>query len=420
MNARLNAVVEERIDDSYLDAIDVDILVESGKKTPEEIERDTPLFGVPLSVKECCMLKGMSYAVGCLNREEKRATDDGDVVRLLRKAGAIPMVVSNQPELCMSQETNNLITGLTRNPYDQHRTVGGTSGGEAALVGSAASVIGIGSDIAGSLRCPAMFTGVFAHKPTAEVISLRGHYPVAKDTNFDKYLTIGPIVRYAEDLPLMLNIMSGSESKKLNLDKKVNVKSLKILYIEELENSFGLIPVENDIKDAIKKAINHFNAIGCDIKKADFEELSESPEISTSVLFNLKGLPDVFNEIDDPKNKPNLFIEILKSVFGLSMFSLSALTFNVMKNTNCFIPKSKTEHYSKLNESLRSKLLNHLGDNGVFILPTFPTSAHYHNMHLVRNFGTVYVNMITALRLPCTQVPMGLNRKGLPIGFQVS
>lgn len=76
----------------------------------------------------------MSYAVGCLLRKGKKADDDGDVVRLLRKAGAIIVGITNQPELCMSPETFNFVTGLTRNPYDQHRTVGGTSGGEVNIL----------------------------------------------------------------------------------------------------------------------------------------------------------------------------------------------------------------------------------------------------------------------------------------------
>lgn len=68
--------------------------------------------------------------MGCLPRNGIVATEDGDAVKELRKAGAIPLAVTNTPELCLCWESNNLITGCTRNPFDINRTSGGSSGGE--------------------------------------------------------------------------------------------------------------------------------------------------------------------------------------------------------------------------------------------------------------------------------------------------
>lgn len=72
----------------------------------------------------------MSFSVGSKLRVGQRADSDGVAVDRIRKAGAIPLLVSNTPELCLASETFNYITGLTKNPYDEHRTVGGSSGGE--------------------------------------------------------------------------------------------------------------------------------------------------------------------------------------------------------------------------------------------------------------------------------------------------
>lgn len=63
---------------------------------------------------------------------------------------------------------------------------------------------------------------------------------------------------------------------------------------------------------------------------------------------------------------------------------------------------------------------DHIGKNGIFILPTYPTAAHYNYMFLTKCFGPIYSTTTTALRLPCTNIPMGLNKQGLPIGLQVS
>lgn len=108
----------------------------------------------------------MSHCVGNKSRAGTRAQEDSEAVRRLRAAGAVVLLVSNTPEYCLSWESSNLVTGRTSNPYDVTRTSGGSSGGEAALLGSGASVVGVGSDVAGSIRMPAMFSGVFGHKPT--------------------------------------------------------------------------------------------------------------------------------------------------------------------------------------------------------------------------------------------------------------
>lgn len=130
VNPYLNAVVEDRFEDAVRDAQEVDRLVTSHCKAEQEIEKETPLLGVPLTVKECCSVKGMSHCVGSLSRRGIKADKDSEAVELMRKAGAIPLLVSNTPELCLSWETTNLVTGKTLNPYNFLRTSGGSSGGE--------------------------------------------------------------------------------------------------------------------------------------------------------------------------------------------------------------------------------------------------------------------------------------------------
>ncbi|GMR54559.1 hypothetical protein PMAYCL1PPCAC_24754, partial [Pristionchus mayeri] len=94
-------------------------------------------------------------------------------------AGAIRLCITNVPEVCMGWETMNTIYGRSKNSYDTRRITGGSSGGEAALVASAGSLIGVGSDIGGSIRMPSFFNGVFRLKPTPGVITLEGRNPVA-------------------------------------------------------------------------------------------------------------------------------------------------------------------------------------------------------------------------------------------------
>lgn len=93
----------------------------------------------------------------------------------MKDAGAILLAVTNVPEVCMWWESMNVVYGRTRNPYDSRRISGGSSGGEAALISAAGSVIGIGSDIAGSIRMPCYFNGIFGLKPTPGMLSVVLH-----------------------------------------------------------------------------------------------------------------------------------------------------------------------------------------------------------------------------------------------------
>lgn len=172
----------------------------------------------------------MSYCVGSVPRKELRAEDDGVTVSYCKAAGGIPLLVSNTPEYCTSWESSNKVNGRSLNPYDTRRSSGGSSGGEGALIGSGASLFGVGSDIAGSIRVPAMFNGIFGHKPTGGLLSVEGHFPYSKDGSFKNYLVVGPMCRYAKDLPTLMHIMAGPNADKLRLNEPLYTKDIKVSF----------------------------------------------------------------------------------------------------------------------------------------------------------------------------------------------
>ncbi|KAH7693548.1 amidase, partial [Aphelenchoides avenae] len=165
VNPLINAVVNVNFDEAREAAQQVDKFMERIAQDPEEIQKlaqRKPLFGVPVSLKENISLEGFTSTVGLVCRKDAPpAETDAVVVQNLREAGAIPLVTTNLPELGMWWESFNNLWGRTNNPYDTRRTCGGSSGGEGALIGAAASVIGVGGDIGGSIRIPAFFTGIF-------------------------------------------------------------------------------------------------------------------------------------------------------------------------------------------------------------------------------------------------------------------
>lgn len=421
VNPILNGIVEERFREALLDADKVDEFLSTTNLDQDSIEKETPFLGVPFTVKESLGLKGYSHCVGSVARIGVKAVEDGGAVRNVIKAGGIPIALTTTPEYCMSWETDNNVTGCTNNPYNPLRTSGGSSGGEGALLGAGASVIGLGSDIAGSIRIPSMFNGIYGHKPSPGVVPINGHFPNSTDRNFNNFLVVGPMARYADDLKPLLKIMAGENAPAFRLDEEIDISKLNIYYKEDAGFSLVAIPVEKEIKAGIRNAVNFLeSSYKCKVEKADLKELEDSVEISAAVFLGMDGIPDILksSKKDDEEEK-NVYIELWKRYLGKSDFSLPALLFMIILRHNLFIPREKYPSYCKQNEDLRKKFNELLGENGVFIYPTFPIPAIYHNESLSRLAGIMYAMIFNTLQLPSTNIPIGLNREGLPIGIQI-
>ncbi len=207
---RLNAIVAERFDEALDQAREIDQVISGAALRGLSLDPLPPLTGVPFTVKESIALERMPHSAGLLARREKRASRSATAVRRLVDAGAIPLGVTNTSELTLWIESENPVYGRTNNPYDPRRTAGGSSGGEGAAVGSGGSPFGIAADIGGSIRLPALFCGVFGHKPTPGLVPNTGVWP-ASQGQAQRMLAVGPLTRRAEDLLPLLRIMAGPD-----------------------------------------------------------------------------------------------------------------------------------------------------------------------------------------------------------------
>ncbi|KAL0833069.1 hypothetical protein ABMA28_001181 [Loxostege sticticalis] len=421
VNPLLNAVVDERYRAALEDAKEVDRRLAEARKNGklDELVAGKPLLGVPFTVKESCSLAGLSNAVGCLEYAGRKATKDGEAVRLVKEAGGIPLLVSNTPELCLGWETTNLLKGTTNNPYCLNRTPGGSSGGEGALLASGASAVSVASDIAGSIRVPAAFCGVFGHKPTPGIIPIEGHIPTLSDPQFPCFLTVGPMARKAEDLPLLMGVMAGDNRPALNLDQPVDISSLRVYYMTEATKSLALLSVDKCISDKIKSAVKYLETeCGSTICEEKFKDLEDSVEISVSEFFSMKDIPNMLQDPTNPKRDKSLFVELSKCVLGGGTRSLQGLGFTLISKNNLFIPVTRRDHYATQASRLKEQLTKTLGDNGVLLYPVFNGLAHYHSGVFLRASGVMYTMVFNILGFPATAVPCGLHR-GLPVAIQV-
>ncbi|XP_063987724.1 fatty-acid amide hydrolase 2-B-like isoform X1 [Diachasmimorpha longicaudata] len=419
VNPMLNAIVENRFDAALEEAREIDVSLKSGDKPEEVLKRETPLLGVPITVKESISVAGMSHTAGRRTEEPVHALNDSDAVRRAKKAGAIPLLVSNTPEMCMCWETFNNVTGTTWNPYNTNRTPGGSSGGEAALVASAASVLSISSDIGGSVRLPAFFCGIFGHKPTPEWVGADGHYPDCDDPDWLTFFTMGPMVRYSEDLGMFLKVLTRSEEAVARLNEEVQLSNIKFYYMEEIGSS-AVRSVDGEIICEMRKFFKHLeNVQGIKVQQIEIPEMAYAFEAATSMLVRLDGVDTIYKKGGNPREWRSVFVEFLRYITFRSPHTFPNLFYGILKKLGNALPGSHFKWYEKKNSLIKKRVQEILGDDGVLIFPSFPSAAHYPYEIYHKICDTTYMMIFNSIGLPVTQCPMGLNRKGLPIGLQI-
>ncbi|HEY2707460.1 MAG TPA: amidase family protein [Caulobacteraceae bacterium] len=198
---RINAVVARDLGRAVDDARRID----ERRARGEQLGR---LAGLPMTIKDILDVEGLPASAGIAGETNRTATD-AVVVARARAEGAVIWGKTNVPVRGSDHQTYNPVYGVTNNPWDVTRTPGGSSGGAAAAVAAGVTALEIGSDIGGSLRTPASFCGVFAHKPTFGLVPQLGHWPPDQAADVDMGV-IGPLARSARDLSLLLAIIAGT------------------------------------------------------------------------------------------------------------------------------------------------------------------------------------------------------------------
>ncbi|EFQ27304.1 amidase [Colletotrichum graminicola] len=166
-----------------------------------------PLHGLPISLKDSFVVKGHYATVGYVEfLKRPPPTTNSAMVDLLLDAGAVLFCKTNVPQTMMTADSENNIFGRTLNPRKTSLTAGGSTGGEGALVAFRGSVLGVGTDIAGSVRIPSLCCGVYGFKPTADRIPFAGkvYYPFPKLRIPGISPAIGPIANSVDDLVLLM------------------------------------------------------------------------------------------------------------------------------------------------------------------------------------------------------------------------
>lgn len=412
VNPVINAVVRERLDAARAEAADADRELAEARAAGRT-ETLPPLLGVPCTIKESFHFAGMPNTAGLVSRIGRRVADDAPTVARLRAAGAIPLGVTNTSELCMWMESFNKVYGRSNNPYDPARTVGGSSGGEGAVVGSGASPFGLGSDVGGSIRMPAFFNGVFGHKGSPGLVSNEGQYP-SPSGGIDRHLATGPLCRRAEDLEPLLRILAGPDQHRLKPVADVDVSRLRVV---QFARELAITP-DADQLDARDRAVQALMAQGARVEAVHLPLMAKARDLWSAMLATA-GSEQTFADMLFGSRAPTRALgELGRVALGRSDHTFPLVALALVERLPELTPR-RTARLRDQALTLKRQLEDVLGDDGILVTPPYPTVAPRHYDAMLPPFNFVNCAVFNALSLPATSVPTGLNREGLPTGVQI-
>jgi Asp-tRNA(Asn)/Glu-tRNA(Gln) amidotransferase A subunit family amidase len=265
--------VLERIDrvNPRLNAF-VTITADAARKQAKAAERAVgkkgaklgPLHGVPFSVKDLVITKGVRTTFGTPIYRDNVPTEDAPIVERLKAAGAIMMGKTNTPTFGWIGATHNLLFGPTRNPWNLERTPGGSSGGASAAAAAGLGPLHVGTDGGGSIRIPASCAGIFGFKASY------GRVPTYPASGAWSLSHVGPMTRTVADAALMMNVVAGPDARDqyslpadgANYGRTLNgnIKGLRVAYTDDLGFSDVVDP---EVSAACARAAKAFRELGC-------------------------------------------------------------------------------------------------------------------------------------------------------------
>ncbi|HEX6121745.1 MAG TPA: amidase family protein, partial [Ktedonobacterales bacterium] len=278
VNARLNAVVVTRYDEARAEARAADERRARGEPLG-------PLHGVPITIKESLDLAGTPATFGIPARKRILATSDDPYVARLRAAGAIVLGKTNVPQLLLYIESDSPAYGRTNNPWNLARAVGGSSGGQAAILAAGGTPLGLGTDLGGSLRFPATFCGVAGLKPTAGRLPDPGQFSshIGQRAIVSQ---VGPMARRVADVLLGLEVLNGGRNPEveppmpLGDPDAVEVARLRVAYFTD-DGTFAVAPA---VRRAVVEAAGMLAGLGARVTEWRPPEVARARDLWLAVI----------------------------------------------------------------------------------------------------------------------------------------
>ena len=343
-----------------------------------------PLYGLPVAVKDIIDTVGIPTEYGSQIFAGNLPKTDAAVIRNVKRSGGLIQGKTSTHEFAMG-----IVTPQSRNPWDTERITGGSSGGSAAALAAGFAVFAIGTDTAGSIRIPAAFCGITGLKPSTGKLPLKGIYPEAWSLD-----TLGPMCRYASDLPLLLRSMGYVPGKGKPWKGK---PAATITNLVE-----GASP-------GIRRAFNGF------IDTLNSEGLLQMEEISIPELEEISMLDDLIDSAENSQIQKELFQKYPEKFTDLSREQLEYAS--QIKASDYISAQRARKKYIGLFRELHKKYRFLLSPAQPAIAPKFREIKDAHPAFYMKYMS--YTSLYNFSRDPAVSVPVGFDA-GMPAGAQLS
>ena len=425
-NSALNAIC----------TLDPERALKQAKAADEASERGDfwgALHGVPITLKDMFETVDFKTTAGYVPLKDYVPKQDATVVSRLRRAGAIVLGKSNMAELASDYQSSNSLFPTVNNPWNVDYTPGGSSGGSAAAVSAGLSALDLGNDIAGSIRQPAHFCGIYGLKPTDRRISLAGTIPEVPGMPvcFRQMMTVGCLARSLADIQLSFEAIAGADPRRADvppvpLDTPLGkpLSALNIAWIDE----WPQVPVARAIRERIQAVVQQLSEHDARLERW-------SPE-----AFDISNILDLYTRIaayictySQPRNKHTFKLGVAQ-IFRTATQGDKSL--RQLGDFSKVLPELLRPSLKGYFEALTERdILTHQLDEAlapwdVWMMPVAATVAFTHRPswtaidvdgvdypYAVANGA--YTMPFNLIGHPAVVIPAGLTEEGLPIGVQI-
>ena len=383
-----------------------DLALEQARQAEAEVIAGNwrgPLHGIPIALKDLLDIAGVCTTAAsqqfCNSTAtdnltcNRTATDDAQLIKLLKQSGAVILGKLNLHEFAFGMSGMVSAFGPAKNPWDTERITGGSSSGSAAAVAAGLCVAAIGTDTAGSIRCPAALCGIVGHRPSAGLLSADGMVPLAR--SFD---TAGPMTQNVRDAAVLLEMLSGVP---ITAGFDAGVATLRV-GVPRKDFFDGLEP---EVAACLEEALAVLRKLVAQVREVPLEAARHRTMFDAEIYEYHEKMATETPELYDPRT---LFR--VRKCAGISA-------------SDYIRAQRELQQIRRAAESVFEQV-------DVVITPTTPATAPKISDLLplaepeLRNFETKYLMRNTSpfsvLYWPSTSVPCGFTREGLPVGMQIS